>query len=163
MGQRGPAKTPTKILKLRGTDRADRQVNEPIPPEEAPECPDWLMLEAKRVWDQIVPRLRKMGLATIIDSNALMRYCVALVRWRKAVKFIEENGEAYPLKDKHGKVTYLQQFPQVSIAHKLSLELLRLEQQFGMTPSARSTIDVGTAVKPPIDPVLAKFIRPNRA
>ena len=51
------------------------------------------------------------------------RYCDALVRWRKAA---------------NGQPKCFQQYPQVSLHHKLGLMLLRLEQEFGLTPSARA-------------------------
>ena len=59
--------------------------------------------------------------------------------------FIERNGETYALRDEHGKTRYLQQFPQISIANKLAGQLLRLEQEFGMTPSARSRIELSAS------------------
>ena len=39
--------------------------------------------------------------------------------------------------------------PQVSIANKLALALTRLEQEFGLTPSARARIDVKVEPKEP--------------
>ena len=57
-------------------------------------------------------------------------------------QFIEKHGEVYPLKDDKGTLKYLQQFPQVAIAHKLATHLTRLEQEFGMTPSSRSRIRI---------------------
>ena len=48
----------------------------------------------------------------------------------------------YPLKDEIGKTEYLSQFPQVAIANKLAAQLKGLEEQFGMTPSARTRINV---------------------
>ncbi len=48
----------------------------------------------------------------------------------------------YPLKDEAGQTKCFQQWPQVAIAHKLALQLTRLEQEFGMTPSARTRIPV---------------------
>ena len=46
-----------------------------------------------------------------------------------------------------GRIRYFQQWPQVAIASKLAQQLTRLEQEFGMTPSARTRIAVaGRAV-----------------
>lgn len=78
-----------------------------------------------------------MRVLTKIDANALARYCRTWSRWRTAEAFIEKNGEMYPLKDESGKIKYMQQWPQVAILHNLALQLTRLEQEFGMTPSAR--------------------------
>jgi len=81
-----------------------------------------------------------MGVLTRIDGNALSRYCRLWARWRKAEAFIDQRGDMYPLKDESGKVRCFQQWPQVAIAGKLALQLTRLEQEFGMTPSARARI-----------------------
>ena len=79
---------------------------------------------------------------TRVDGNALARYCRLWSRWRKVEAFLDQHGEVYPLKDEGGRVKYLQQWPQVAIAGKLAHLLTRLEQEFGMTPSARTRIQV---------------------
>lgn len=94
---------------------------------------------------------------TRIDGNALARYCQYFSRWQKAEQFLKKNGDVYPLKDENGKVKYLQQFPQVAIAHKLGALLTRLEAEFGMTPSARSRIQTSRADDDADDP-LAEFL-----
>ena len=50
----------------------------------------------------------------------------------------------YPLRSDDGKVKCFMQWPQVAIAHKLAQQLTRLEQEFGMTPSARTRVQVTT-------------------
>ena len=108
----------------------------------------WLDADAKKVWRQVVPPLRAMGVLTRIDGKAVARYCTSWVRWRRAIEFIREHGEVYPLKDDAGKIRYLQQFPQVAIASRLALELTRLEQEFGMTPASRTRISVPVSAPP---------------
>ncbi len=144
MGRRGPAPTPTAILKLRGstlvTKRRDQ--SEPKAPKGKPRCPDWLDKDAKTMWRHLVPLLDAMGVLTRLDGNALARYCRLWSRWRKAEAFLDEKGEMYPLRDEKGQVKYFQQWPQVAIAHKLALQLTRLEQELGMTPAARTRLQV---------------------
>ncbi len=53
----------------------------------------------------------------------------------------------YPLKDEKGQVKYFQQWPQVAIANKLAQQLTRLEQEFGMTPSARARLQIQPSVR----------------
>jgi P27 family predicted phage terminase small subunit len=144
MGQRGPAPTPTEILKLRGSTLVTkrRQRSEAKGTSGTPRCPQWLDADAKAAWRQLVPQLQTMGVLTRIDGNALARYCRLWSRWRKAEAFLDQHGEVYPLKDENGRVKYLQQWPQVAIASKLAHLLTRLEQEFGMTPSARTRIQV---------------------
>ena len=81
-------------------------------------------------------------------------------RWRKMEAFIEEKGEMYPLRAEDGSVKYFQQWPQVAIANKLAQQLTRLEQEFGLTPSARSRIRIEQHEQ--VDE-FEEFLRSNRA
>lgn len=147
MGRRGPAPTPTNVLKLRGSTLVTqrRLQNEVKGPTGNPECPDWLDEDGKAMWEKLVPQLSAMGILTKVDGNALGRYCRLWARWRKAEDFITERGEMYPLKDDQGNVKCFQQWPQVAIAHKLSQQLTKLEAEFGMTPSARARIQLNNS------------------
>jgi P27 family predicted phage terminase small subunit len=151
MGRRGPAPTPTEILKLRGSPLAKKRAKqgESKGPSGRPRCPNWLDAEAKAMWRRLVPQLELMGVLTRIDGNALARYCRLWSRWRKAEEFIDQHGEMYPLKDEKGQTKYFQQWPQVAIANKLAQQLTRLEQEFGMTPSSRTRIQVAPRAKEP--------------
>ena len=158
MGRRGPAPTPTHILKLRGSPRANRRRNEPKPTLERPSCPSWIDDDAKRAWRHLIPLLEDMRVLTRIDRNALTRYCQFWSRWKKAEQFIQQHGESYPLKDDQGRIKCLQAFPQVATAHKLAAQLTRLEQEFGMTPSARTHIQASTRAQPYVsDPAKVRF------
>ena len=148
MGKRGPRPLPTAVLQARGSRRAKANKLEPEPPAGLPECPDWLSDDAKAVWSQITPILQKMGVLTIADGNALARYCTALAQWREAEMFLQKYGLTYPVKSGNGTVKCFFQWPQVAIVQKLSLVLTRLEQEFGLTPSARTRIEIDPGFKP---------------
>src|SRR5690606_38689689 len=94
---------------------------------------------------QVVPLLLEMGVLTKVDGNALGRYCQLWSRWKAAELFIQKHGSVYPIKDERGRTKCVQQFPQVAIAHRLSLALTRLEAEFGLTPAGRSRIQVGSS------------------
>lgn len=161
MGARGPLPKPTEVLKLRGSWRANLNRDEPKPPIEPPAKPEWLSEEAGQAWDQIVPRLLEMKVLARIDANALARYCEMWVEWRQALAFVRKNGTTFPIRDGNGKIKCLGQFPQVALVHKLSLALSRLEQEFGMTPSARSRINVALSGEPDeVDPFTLPLPRP---
>lgn len=146
MSKRGPPPTPTDILKLRGSHRGNERPNEPRPRKAAPVCPRCLPKEAKAVWKHLVPMLQETKILTVADGGALERYCCLFVRWRAMVKWLEENGEVQET-DKG----YRQQQPEVSIASNLAKELGRLEAEFGLTPAARTRIQVES--KPEVAPV----------
>lgn len=158
MGRRGPAPVPTGVLRLRGTLRSDRIYDEPKVAGGIPKCPSWLSAEAKSAWKQLAPDLVASGLLTRLDRNALSRYCTLWARWRDAEAFIEKHGSVYTLKDSTGGARCAMQFPQVAIAHRLSLALTKLEAEFGMTSSGRSRLHVQT---PPAEPSkLSRFFKP---
>ena len=128
MGRRGPAATPTPILKLRGSWLARERAEEPFSEESAPVCPPWLNAEGKKTWDRLVlalaPVLRE------VDSDLLARYCDASARFIEAVGILHANGSTY----------VGQPIPQVAIAARLSDQMLKMEVQMGMTPSARAAL-----------------------
>jgi len=142
MGRRGPAPTPSAILRARGSWRGAANKGEPKPPEGVPDRPVWLSATAGEVWEQLLRQLTPLGLASEIDANALARYCDALVRFKKAAAFIEKNGEVYTIKDKDGNVKCVLPWPQVGIYHKLAALLGKIESEFGLTPASRSRISV---------------------
>ena len=144
MGARGPRPQPSAVLKMRGSQlwNRERDAREAKGPAGAPDEPDWLDEEAKRAWNVLVPMLEAMRVLTRIDGNALARYCRLWSRWRQAEKWIEEKGEMYPIRNEDGSVKCFQQWPQVAIAHKLAEQLIRLEREFGLTPSARARLQI---------------------
>lgn len=141
MGKRGPAKTPTVILKRRGSWRGDRP-NEPQPGGNLPGPPKWLDRAAKQVYRQLAKHLTEMGVGKSPDSRALARYCRLWVRWKQADLFVRKYGETYPLKNDKGDVRCFMPFPQVTIMNQLSKQLSGLEGQFGLTPAARAGLNI---------------------
>lgn len=161
MGKRGPRPTPTHLLQLRGSKLVNkaRREREVQGPEGLPDKPDWLDEMGQRAWDFLVPLLQQMGVLTRIDANALSRYCHMWSRWREAESFIAKHGLMYPLKDDAGQPKCFQPWPQVSIANKLTQQLTRLEQEFGMTPSARSRLMLATPVNQHSENSIMRLVR----
>lgn len=121
-----------------------RRNGEPQPPAGKPTKPAWLTGEGAKLWKQVTAQLAQMGTLAKSDAQAIARYCDQVVRWVAAAEFLKKYGETYPLKDDKGKVRCFQQFPQVGIVNKLSVSILRLEQEFGLTPSSRARLKVDT-------------------
>lgn len=142
MGKRGPKPTPTEVLKVRGSWRANLNRNEPQPCKDVPRCPNWLNQQARKVWKQIVPQLNAMGVLTKIDCNTVARYCDCFARWKQMAKWMDEHGEVYPEKDNEGKTVGVRSWPQTNLYHKLGQMLGRLEAEFGLTPSSRTRVTV---------------------
>ncbi len=142
MGRRGPARTPTKVLQLRGSWRAKRREGEPEPDAVAPEPPPGLSEKARATWDELMPRLAAIGVATEVDGRAFGRYCETWALWTELSAFVQKSGHAHPVKNKRGDIVGVKAYPQVRLLLQTSEHLLRLEQQFGLTPAARAHLAV---------------------
>lgn len=148
MGRRGPAKTPTELLKLQGSWRAKkRDTKEPKAPKGTPET---LLVDLtereKNVFDQTCKVLDSMGVLNKTDGTAISRYCKAIVRYNDICDFCEKNGDTYQqhATDKNGETILkaVRRYPESTIRNELENTLLRLEREFGLTPSARAGIEV---------------------
>jgi len=96
---------------------------------------------ARLIWDQVIENLASMGVLKKTDGNAIARYCMLFVEWCDCSHFIQEKGHSREIVTEKGGV-YDQQYPEVNIRNRLNTDLLRLEQQFGLTPAARASIQV---------------------
>jgi len=159
----GPPPKPTKFRIISG-NAAHRPLNkgEPQPDqvELEPESqtvqpPTELKARARQIWDLMVPALAKLGLLTVCDTRALARYCDLFVRYEAARDFLDKHGETYPVHDYYRdydaeakiwttkkRLKGVANFPQVKNYLAYTRELLRLENEMGLTPSARSRINV---------------------
>ena len=67
---------PTAVKKLEGNPgKRKLNKNEPVPAKGMPECPDWLLPEAKAEWERLCEKLSDMGVLTEIDMAAFAAYC----------------------------------------------------------------------------------------
>lgn len=156
MGRRGPPRTPTRLKLIRGCPSGRRKLpkGEATPEVVRGAIPPVSMTDAgKEVWAEMVPRLEELGLFTVLDGNAFRRYCELTARWNAAAKKIQDTGQTHipifheqtPEQKAAGerpKLKYLQELPESIEFRRLPGDLLRLEQQFGMTPAARAAISV---------------------
>jgi len=143
MGKRGPKPTPTAVRKARGTDRPDeRATHEPTPRAGLPSCPDGLDRRGQAVWDWLIPELESMGILAGCDRNMLERYCEMMSQWHECIAVVRERGSCYEVLKGDGSVQYASARPEASQALKLDTALQRIEAQFGLSPSARTRIEV---------------------
>jgi P27 family predicted phage terminase small subunit len=146
MGLRGPKPIPAAILKQRGTFRSDRHADSARTLGK-PTCPSWMTdKDARKEFRRLAKLLGDMGVVGAADANLIVRYCIAWVRWRRVVQTLVANpgAEFATYKDEAGKVKSIQVSALHSIARSLSEECSRAEAALGMSPSARSRIEVAT-------------------
>jgi P27 family predicted phage terminase small subunit len=136
------------MLKLVNGNPGKRPLNanEPKPELARPMPPSHLSDEAKVEWGRVVDRLFELGLMTDLDRAALAAYCQAYGRWVQAERALAKMAEedvltsALMIKTKNGNAI---QNPIVGTANHAMSEMMRYATEFGMTPSARTRIDVG--------------------
>ena len=136
---------PTNLKILEGNPgKRPLNLNEPKPISIAPECPDWLLDDAKKEWKRLAPELERLGLLTILDMAAFAGYCQSYAKFKAAERFLKKNGTTYriPKKNKEGEVisVYIAPSPEVAIANQCLKQIIALASEFGLTPSSRGRI-----------------------
>lgn len=152
---RGRKPTPTHLKLIKGNPgKRSLNPNEPKPELARPMPPTFLSDDAKVEWGRVVDRLFELGLMTDLDRAALAAYCQAYGRWAQAERALAEMGRqdqltgALMIKTKNGNAI---QNPIVGTANHAMAEMMRYATEFGMTPSARTRIDVGFSAPPAED------------
>lgn len=142
MGQRGPRKRPTHLAVLNG-ERPDRiNHDEPPAPDGTPEPPYEMDDETAAVWDYTVEQLRRMGILSTADRDALVCYVEAVITHRHATRLLRRAG-GLVIRNQRGGT--FQRNPLVAMQRDAAALIRGFAQEFGLTPSARSEITVGGA------------------
>jgi len=141
---------PTRLALVRGRPahklpKPDKEIRAPI---EEPTPPAHLSDEAKVEWGRVVSVLVQLKLMTRIDRASLAAYCQAYGRWVQAERALAAMAEkdlltrALMIKTTGGNAI---QNPLVGIANKAMADMVRYAAEFGMTPSARTRLQSGSA------------------
>jgi P27 family predicted phage terminase small subunit len=155
--QMGRPPIPTAISIARGNPgKRPININEPQPPPADCTPPETLSDVGVEKWLELTDLLTKMGVFTLADRSAIERYCLLHEQWMIVVKYVRENGMTQVTQTGYSQLT-----AEGSLFKSLPGDLLKLEQQFGMTPAARSSLKVTDAAAAP-DPLDA-YIKSRRA
>ena len=138
MGLRGPPPKPRAIRELEGNP-GKRRLNplEPRPLVERPRCPAYLDAGAKKEWRRLIPILERMRVLTEGDAIALASLCQQYAMLQEAQVKLQKTGLL--MKTKSG---YVQQSPLVGIITAAVDQVNKLCREFGLTPAARTRIQV---------------------
>lgn len=140
MGKRGPAPAPTNLRVIRG-DRKDRiNADEPQPREGIPACPIDASPDVHEIWAYTIDQLDHMKIVTLADRDTLHAYCEAVVLHRDACRAIAREGLIT-----EGMNGGWVKHPAIQIQRDAAMLLRAFAQEFGLTPSARSTIKMHVA------------------
>jgi P27 family predicted phage terminase small subunit len=167
MGKRGPAPEPSIIKYIRGNP-GKRSLNgsEPTPEEIAENFPppSYLSGDGLEKWNSVIPILISMRVMTEADTETIGRYCAIWAEWKKNYEMVKKNGDVLTIweadpNDPTGKkqrVKYMQPTPYATQMKSLATVLLRIEQEFGLTPSSRSQVSIHGRTE---DDPLASFVK----
>ena len=134
-------------LRIIGGNAGRRPINdrEPQPRLAVPKPPAELNDEAKKEWRRVARQLFELGVLSAIDRGALAAYCQAYGVWISAERALAIMAAADPvtrgylIQTKNGNAI---QNPLLGIANKARADLVRVAAEFGMTPSARSRVQI---------------------
>jgi len=154
MGRRGKKTMPVKLKILTGNrsrqDLDKIKACEPPTVEGSLKAPPMLKGEALKMWKVKAPQLLGMGLFTEDNREPLQRYCITWQLYTMALKAIEEEGLSKDIQS--GRKVAI---PEAMLIRGYSDDMLKIEREFGLTPSSRAAYAVRNAEEK--DP-LADFI-----
>ena len=143
MSERGRPRKPTKLRLLQGNP-GKRPINQnepkPKPRTKDPSPPDTLSAVGRKEWRRTARELLAVGLLTDLDMAAFQGYCHIYERWADAEANLRQYGAVIRTK----KTQTLVHSPYWSVANKAWDQMRAFWSDFGMTPVARTRIDLTT-------------------
>lgn len=134
---KGRKPIPTPIRRLTGNPQHHAlPENEPIPPPGRPTCPMWLDRAGRTEWHRVVPLLDGMGVLSTLDRGMIAAYCAAWSQFIAATRTLQAEGMV--IETGRGMTTH----PAANLQIKLAATLRAYCVEFGMTPSARSRMQL---------------------
>ena len=142
MGDRGPAAKPRSQHQQDGTYRADRHGSGTLPVE-IPGKPGDLTPVASAAWNTITKHLESAGLVSSIDGHAIRLLCESWELYLDACEKIAADGLIVQSVTKAG--TNDVPNPAIRIRDAAWKQVYLMLRQFGMTPSARTGLNLTPA------------------
>ena len=141
----GRPRKPTSLKILHGDfdkDPQRRNHAEPQLPPAIPKCPAWIKGEARNEWKRVSEELQSMKVLTLPDRAALEAYVTIYAQWREALRQVAREGMV--LASEHGSY----ENPASKIVARCGDQIHKFLCQFGLTPAARSRVNVTQQTAP---------------
>ncbi len=109
------------------------------------EAPDWLTPEEAAIFEAVAATMADLGLSTALDSNLVVLYAQAWVRYRRASDLLrriaaDDKGSGGVLVKTPGGGW--KRNPVVASVHAEAAELTRLGSELGLSPVARTRLGI---------------------
>jgi len=154
MGKRGRKATPLSLKILRGNPSKEGlgtiARRSPVSPGDLTEPPPDLTGYALEKWRATVPMLSTMRVWSQDAAETWARYCRTVALWRDAQEYIEKHGQTYETPSGIYKAR-----PETILCRGYAADLLRIEQCFGLVPSAKQSVTIQEADADP----MAEFLK----
>lgn len=147
---KGRKKLPTKEKELRGTLKPSRVLENEMTVEvvsQVPEPPLWLSEIGKEQWNKVCNELHHKQMLHKIDLILIEAYCNSMSLHIETEMMLRKKGRIAVYKNDDGSVKHTQSVPYVRIANEALSNALKIATQFGLTPSARSSIQQPTLIQ----------------
>ncbi len=142
MARTGRKPLPVEIHEMRGSYKKNPQRRKQTPRAKGrPQKPRHLDEYGRKEWDRICKLLKSMGVLSATDAPAIEQYCESYSEWRRAKEKVEKIGLAIVSKDKKGNIV-VRRNPFLSVKQQAAHLCHRYLSEFGLTPSARSSLDI---------------------
>jgi P27 family predicted phage terminase small subunit len=153
MGRRGPQKTPISLKLLKGNPGKEglgkMAAKMPPTPGDSKQPPADLEGVALEKWLASVPMLSTMRVWSEDAATTWARYCPTYALWLETQTYIEKNGQVYETVSGLYKAR-----PETILCRGYSADLLRIEQSFGLVPSAKSSVTIQEQTVDPMEAFL---------
>jgi P27 family predicted phage terminase small subunit len=151
MGKRGPVKQPTAIIKAKGYFQPSRHTDELAENNklrfvynELPEPPNKLKKFGKDKWTAVLSEMSRVnGYVSWLDLGLLEEYCYVCQEMNE----LKELARDRTYLDRSGNVKINPLYQELN---KLRKDYIRLAQEFGLSPSARTRVTLNQ------DPIIQK-------
>ena len=140
--KKGRPPTPTNLKVLNGNPgKRPLPKNEPKPKPIPQKKPSWVTGEGTKMWNRLSPELERLGLLTIVDGEAFAAACHSWGTYVHCQKHLKQHGLTYEYTNTQGSSNEIER-PEVRIGQKSLAEFRAFCSEFGLTPAARTRIEI---------------------
>ena len=118
----------------------------------APDPPDWLLPEARRAWDEVVPHLEGLGLLSVVDGPSL---AIALTHYGVACSAAAELQRDGVTEEDRAHGGQLKKHPAAQVFKDNAAAFRQWVAELGLSPAARQ----GLPLQEPADEGMAAMLR----
>jgi P27 family predicted phage terminase small subunit len=148
---------PTRLKLIKGNPgKKALNLNEPELPAGIPEPPVELCSRARKEWVVFANIIDSMGVMTIGDGHALARMCEIYAELIRVEQYLRDEGCVVESVTRDGGILYRAR-PEVGIRSDCETKFKAYLQEFGLTPSSRTKIQVPSGSKKKDSDPISRF------